>query len=91
MLAIVAHGNIVAVKVVLVCMIDTAEADRLGEGNGDSTSELAGWGSLQNASVSTQNLAHKTHERRHDDGGDGDIDAVKKQKEGAGANKVGNN
>ena len=53
MLAIVAHSDIAAVRVVFVCIVDTAEADRLREGDGDSTSKLAGWGGLQNASVLT--------------------------------------
>ena len=93
MLAIVAHDDVAAVDGVLGNIEDTAEADLLGHGNGDSTSALAGWGGLQNASVSTQNTAHKTHGGRHDDNdsGDGDVDAVKKREEGAGANKVRNN
>ena len=86
-LAIVAHDDIAAVKGILVYMVDTADTDLLGEGNKDSTSALAGWGGLQNASVSTQNSAHKTYRRQHDGGGDGGVDAVKKREEGRGQTK----
>ena len=78
MLAIVAHGNIVAVSVLLVYMVDTAKADLLGESKRGDTGTHAGGGGLQNASVSTRNSVHKTHEGRHDDGDGGDVDAVKK-------------
>ena len=53
LLAIVAHGDIAAVGVILVYMVDAAEADLLGEGDGNSTGTLARGGGLQNASVST--------------------------------------
>ena len=91
-LAIVAHDDIAAIGLVLVYMVDTTDIDLLRKGNGGRASALAGRGSLQNASVLTQNSAHKTNKRRHDDdGGDGDVDAVKRQEEGAGAKKVRNN
>ena len=92
-LAIIAHDNTAAGGGIDVGIIDTVDTDVLGEGDGGSTGTLARGGGLQNASVSTQNSAHKTHGRRHDDdddGGDGDVDAVKKGEEEAGANEVRN-
>ena len=92
-LAIMAHDDTAAGGGIDVGMIDTVDTDVLGEGDGRSTGTLAQGGGLQTASVSTQNLTHKTHGRRHDDnddGGDGDVDAVKKREEGAGANEVRN-
>ena len=92
MLAIVAHNNVIAVGGVLVYMVHKAEADLLGHGDGRGTGALARRGSLQNASVSTRDSVHKTHKRRDDDdGGDGDVDAVKKREERAGANEMRNN
>ena len=79
MLAIMAHDDVAASGGINVGMIDTADTDVLGEDGGGSTSALAGRGSLQNSSVSTQNSVHKTHRGRHgDDGGDGGVDAIKK-------------
>ena len=84
-LTIVAHGDIAAVRVVLVYMVDTTKADLLGESDRGNTATLAGWGGLQNASVSIRNSVHKTHGGRHgDDGGDGGVDAIKKREEGEG-------
>ena len=77
-LAIVAHGDIAAARFVLVYMVDTAKADLLRESERGGTGTLAGWGGLQNASVSTRNSVHKTHGGRHDDDGGGDVGAVKK-------------
>ena len=77
-LAIVAHGDIEAARFVLVYMVDTAKADLLRESERGGTGTLAGWGGLQNASVSTRNSVHKTHGGRHDDDGGGDVGAVKK-------------
>ena len=83
-LAIVAHDDIAAVRVVLVYMVDITKADLLGESNTGNTGTLAGWGGLQNSSVSIRNSVHKTHGERHgDDGGDGGVDAIKKQEERA--------
>ena len=67
MLAIVAHDDVATVWGILGSMKHTAEADLLRDSDGGSTSALAGWGSLQNASVSTRNSAHKTYGRQHDD------------------------
>ena len=41
-LAIVAHSNIAAVRVVLVYMVDTTKADLLGESDRGDTGTLAG-------------------------------------------------
>ena len=83
MLAIVAHDNVTAIKGVLSGMADTTKTDLLRDGDRGGTGTLAGGGGLQNASVSTRNSVHKTHGGRHDDGGGGDVDAVKNWEERA--------
>ena len=70
MLAMMADDDIATVKRVLGDVIDATETNLLRKGDGGSTGTLAPWGSLQNASVSTQNSAHKTYGRRHDDDDD---------------------
>ena len=73
-----ANDDVATVRRVLGNVIDATVTNLLCKDDRGSAGTLAGWGGLQNASVSTRNSVHKTYGGRHDDGGGGDVDAVKK-------------